>query len=213
MKKQTLFALNPLMGGKELSSCHRTDTEIKVPHTRRAVTEEWLMRKIEDLDLRFRYFVTLSFNKAQTSTINQYLTNKKVKNVIFSYFYPQRKPYKPIRLWIFNERHLSGNLHLHILLEGIDPISWILENNRKITIRKRTILDVMCGDYVLDDIICEGLTNHLQRYLLNLGKGQKSTDIRKVGDIKKRVQYVNKSLDKLDFDGWDYIDFEHSDLK
>ena len=46
----------------------------------------------------------------------------------------------------------------------------------------------MCGDYLLDDVITEGLTNHLQTYILNLGKGEKSTDIRKSGDIQKRIQ-------------------------
>jgi len=98
------------------------------------------------------------------------------------------------------------------LCEGLNPLDWLLENNRKITIRKSTLLDVMCGDYLLDDVITEGLTNHLQTYILNLGKGEKSTDIRKSGDIQKRIQYVNKSISKLDFEGWNHIDFENSDL-
>ena len=44
------------------------------------------------------------------------------------------------------------------------------------------------------------------------GDGKKSTNHKKIGDFETRLHYVNKSLDKLDFDGWEHIDIENSDL-
>ena len=173
------------------SPCHFG--KLKTP-PKRIATEEWLQGIIDKEDLRFRYFLTLSINRGQTSEINQYLDNKHIKKVILDFFYPNKKPDKRIRTWFFLERHLSGKLHLHILLESMDGLSWLLSNNRKVTLKKSTIYQILCDDISIDDLITETLTNHLQAYILKLGKGKQAVDIRKIGDIKKRVQYINKSL-------------------
>ena len=75
MRPLKIISQNPLMETKSLSPCHLTEDKINVPQFRREVTEEWLERKIESLDLKFKYFITLSFNKAQRRTLNQYLQN------------------------------------------------------------------------------------------------------------------------------------------
>ena len=54
--------------------------------------------------------------------------------------------------------------------------------------------------------------NHLKTYIKKLGNGKKSTNFKKIGEVKTRVNYVNKSLETFDFDGWEHIDFENSDL-
>ena len=124
----------------ELLPSPRHSLEIKIICSKRKTTEEWLENVIEKKRMRFRYFITLSFNKAQTSEISQYLDNRHIKNVILSFFYPNRKPENRIRMWFFVERHLSGYLHLHILTEGIDALTWLRKNNRKITIHKKTFV-------------------------------------------------------------------------
>ena len=196
----------------ELLPSPRHTLRNKIICSKRKTTEEWLENVIERKRMRFRYFITLSFNKAQTSEISQYLDNRHIKNVILSFFYPNRKPENRIRMWFFVEKHLSGYLHLHILTEGIDALTWLRKNNRKITIHKKTLFDIIARDYSMDDVITEALTNHLQSYIRRLGKGSQGVDMRKVGNIQQRVHYVNKSLSSIDFDKWQHIDFQNSDL-
>ena len=73
-------------------------------------------------------------------------------------------------------------------------------------------MDIVCRDFSLEDVMIEALTHHLQSYILRLGKGSQGVDMRSIGDIEKRIQYVNKSLDSLDFDKWEHIDYQNSDL-
>jgi hypothetical protein len=180
---------------------------------KRRTTEEWLKEVNEREGIEFKYFLTLSFYKAQKSIINQYLDNNHIKKVLLDFFYPNRKPIDRIRFWFFVERHADDYLHLHILMEGIDGIEWLSKRNRKITIKKTTILEIINGNYSIEEVMIEAVTHHLQEFVLRLGKGRQGVDMRKVGDVKKRIQYVNKSLDSLDFNGWEHIDWENSDLK
>ena len=202
-----------------LSPCHFGSQELydpkeKIIFSKRKATEEWLEDVIDREGIRFRYFITLSFNKAQTSIFNQYADNQHIKKVILDFFYPNgKKPSNRIKLWFFAERHLSGYLHLHILMEGIDGLKWMTKNNRKITLSKKTLFNIVARDYSMDEVITETLTNHLQTYIKRLGKGKQSCDVRKIGNIHKRVHYVNKSLSSFDFDKWEHIDFQNSDLQ
>ena len=197
---------------ESLSPCHLQVCDTFPQIKNKEITEEWLQRKIDDLDLKFRYFITLSFWKARKSTIKQYLDNHHIKKVILDFFYPHRKPSDKIKLWFFVEKHISGFLHLHILMEGMDGLTWMSKFNRKITLHKKTLYDIVANDFSMDDVITEALTNHLKTYIHRLGKGSQSTDIRSVGDISHRVQYLNKSLETLDFNSWEHIDFKNSDL-
>ena len=178
----------------------------------RRKTEDWLRRVMKEKSINFRYFITLTFYKAQTNLINQYLDNKHIKRVILDFFYPNKKPDNRIRVWFFVERHQEGTLHLHLLMEGIDGLTWLMKNNRKISLSKKTLFDIVANDYSMDDVITEALTNHLQAYILRLGKSQQSVDCRSIGNIQKRVHYVNKQLGSINFDAWEHIDFENSDL-
>ena len=178
----------------------------------RRKTEDWLRNVMEDKSINFRYFITLTFYKAQTNLINQYLDNKHIKKVILDFFYPNKKPNNRVRIWFFVERHQEGTLHLHLLMEGLDGLTWLMTNNRKISLSKNTLFDIVADDYSMDDVITEALTNHLQTYILRLGKSQQSVDCRSIGNIQKRVHYVNKQLGSINFDAWEHIDFENSDL-
>ena len=213
MKLLEVVPKNNDLGKSILSLCHQDLSEnnlIKKNH--RGTTEDWLNRKIDELDLKFHYFITLSFYKGTKSVLNQYKDNKHIKKVILDFFYPNKKPNDKIRLWFFVEKHKSGFLHLHLLMEGMNGLEWLMRQNRKITISKRTLFDIISEDYSMDDVITEALTNHLKSYIYKLGKGKNSTDIKHIGEFSKRIHYVNKSVENLDFDGWEHIDFENSDL-
>ena len=64
----------------------------------------------------------------------------------------------------------------------------------------------------MDDVITEALTNHLKTYVRRLGLGKQSVDMRGIGNIRQAVRYVNKSLSSIEFNQWQHIDFQNSDL-
>ena len=81
------------------------------------------------------------------------------------------------------------------------------------SISKDTLFDVIADEeYTLDDVIIEALNNHLKRHIKKLGNGKQATNFKKIGDFSSRIHYVNKSLLKYDFDGWEHIDIQNSDL-
>jgi len=106
----------------------------------------------------------------------------------------------------------NGDLHLHILMEGMDEMEWLSKRNRKITIRKTTLLSVVQGNYSITDIMLESLAHHMKTYILRLGKGKQSFKAKDVGIMDWRIEYLNKSLDSWDFNGWEHLDVENSDM-
>jgi len=216
MKSLEIVSKNTYLELTNPSPCHLNKNDISsASNTDKETTLNWLNRKIETMNLKFHYFLTLSFYRGTDNPIYQYLDNKHIKNVILDYFYPNNKPKDKIRLWFFIERHkLSKKLHVHILMEGVNGLNWLSKNNRKIILHKKTLLNVIANDYCIDDLITEGLTNHLKSWVNKLGQGKKSTKFKEIGNKCKRVNYINKSLDfhNLDFDGWEHIDYENSDL-
>ena len=195
----------------DLSSRHSTKFENR-DLSKRKITEAWLKGIVKEREFKFRYSLTLSFYKPQRCVINQYLDNKHIKKVILDFFYPNNKPKNRIRLWLFVEKHKDGDLHLHILMEGMDKMEWLSKRNRKITIRKTTILDVIQGNYSIREIMLESLAYHLKAYILRLGKGKQSFNAKDIGEVDWRIEYLNKSLDSWDFNGWEHLDVENSDM-
>ena len=181
--------------------------------SKRKTTEAWLKGLAKERGFKFRYFLTLSFYKPQRRIINQYLDNEHIKKVILDFFYPNKKPKNRIRLWLFVEKHKDGDLHLHVLMEGMDEMEWLSKRNRKISIRKSTILDVIQGRQSIGEMMLESLAHHMKRWVFRLGHGKQSFNAKDIGEVDWRIEYLNKSLDSWDFNGWEHIDVENSDMK
>ena len=181
--------------------------------SKRKTTEAWLKGLAKERGFEFRYFLTLSFYKPQRCIINQYLDNEHIKKVILDFFYPNKKPKNRIRFWLFVEQHKDGDLHLHVLMEGMDEMEWLSKRNRKISIRKTTILDVIQGRQSIGEMMLESLAHHMKRWVFRLGHGKQSFNAKDVGVVDWRIEYLNKSLDSWDFNGWEHFDVENSDME
>ena len=181
--------------------------------SKRKTTEVWLKGLVKERGFKFRYFLTLSFYKPQRFIVNQYLDNEHIKKVIVDFFYPNKKPKNRIRFWLFVEQHKDGDLHLHVLMEGMDEMEWLSKRNRKISIRKTTILDVIQGRQSIGEMILESLAHHMKRWVFRLGHGKQSFNAKDVGVVDWRIEYLNKSLDSWDFNGWEHFDVENSDME
>ena len=181
--------------------------------SKRKTTEAWLKGLAKERGFKFRYFLTLSFYKPQRCIINQYLDNEHIKKVILDFFYPNKKPKNRIRFWLFVEKHKDGDLHLHVLMEGMDEMEWLSKRNRKISIRKSTILDLIQGRQSIGEMMLESLAHHMKRWVFRLGHGKQSFKAKDVGVVDWRIEYLNKSLDSWDFNGWEHFDVENSDME
>lgn len=198
----------------ELHSSSRHFTKLQYRGlSKRKTTESWLKGLVKERGFKFRYFLTLSFYKPQRWVVNQYLDNEHIKKVILDFFYPNKKPKNRIRFWLFVEKHKDGDLHLHVLMEGMDEMEWLSKRNRKISIRKTTILDVIQGKQSIGEMMLESLAHHMKRWVFRLGHGKQSFNAKDIGEVDWRIEYLNKSLDSWDFNGWEHIDVVNSDME
>ncbi len=109
---------------------------------------------LEQENLQFKDCLYISFHTPNKDVVGQYLDKKYIWNVILDFFYKNQRPKNKIRLWFFTARESmffkqrknqdldvikGGNLHIYIIMDRTDPDWWMDQNNRKITMKKRTI--------------------------------------------------------------------------
>jgi hypothetical protein len=143
---------------------------------------------------------------------------KHIKNVILKYFY-NNIPKDRMRLWFFMERHRSHAYHSHILIEGVDDMIRNRFFGYNSTANSNIILHTTDK---MDSVILDGLERHLKKYVKRLGTGGDAVDIRDIGDIEKRLGYVNKEMRNgirdIALKGWtekglwDHLDIYNSDM-
>jgi len=173
-------------------------------------TVDYLMSIIDSQAINFNYFVTLSFKSPVRDIGMAGKNNQWIKKLIVDYFYTKTGKTKADRMkFLFiNERHRDGDIHLHLFMER-----W---NDRCLDrVYSRIIQHTAfsCVDDLTDNAILNGLKKHLQKNVKTLGTGSASMDIRYVGDVRKRLEYVNKSIVNGCFEGaYDHIDFINSDI-
>ncbi len=208
-----ILCINQGLENTDLSLWHlQKEAKYKSPRKRR-ITEDWLMREVDEMNLNFGYWITLSFYSQVDDPVIQYIDNKHIRKVILDFLYPNKKPKNRIRLWFFVEQHKSKKLHLHFLMEQVDYEWWLGSRNRKIILHKNTLSKIISNQHSIDEVFTEALTNHLKERVNKLGKGKKSTKVLPALEMDKRVHYVNKSLNNWNFDKWQHIDFASSDFR
>lgn len=182
-----------------------------------SLTVQYLQQCINSHDIDFKYFMTLSYYSPVYTMGDMVKEHKHIKNVILKYFY-NNIPKDRKRLWFFMERHSSNAYHSHVLIEGIDDL-----------IRNRFGYDSTTNSNIIlhtadkmDSVILDGLERHMRKHVKRLGRGSDAVDIRCVGDIEKRLGYVNKEMRNgirdIALQGWtekglwDHIDIYNSDM-
>ena len=217
MKKITrpteILSINQSLENTDLALWHLQKEAKYKSSKKREKTEDWLLKEVDEMDLNFGYWITLSFYSQVDNPVIQYLDNQHIRKVILDFLYPHKKPKNRIRLWFFVEQHKNRKLHIHFLMEQVDYEWWLGSRNRKIILHKNTLSKIISNEYSMNDVFTESLTHHLKEWVNKLGRGKKSTKILPALDMDKRVHYVNKSLDNWDFDKWQHIDFESSDFR
>ena len=212
-KPVEILCINESLEQEDLSLWHLRKSKYKSINKKRIITQDWLMREVDEMNLNFGYWITLSFYSQVDDPVIQYLDNKHIRKVILDFLYPNKKPKNRIRLWFFVEQHKSKKLHLHFLMEQVDYEWWLGSRNRKIILHKNTLSKIISNEYSMNDVFTESLTNHLKEWVNKLGRGKKSTKIKPALEVNKRIHYVNKSLDNWNFDKWQHIDYENSDFR
>ena len=195
--------------------------------TDRSDFDRWLNELIVQEGIIFEEYLTISFHKPRQFIVDQYLDNGHIKNVIIDFFYKNTKPKKRIRIWFFVEREgmffsqgknpkletiRNGNLHIHIFMELIDLDDWLDTKSRNITIKKKTISKLLKGECSKRELMRESLINHLKRNVWRTPNSKQGINIKDFGEAKKRVHYQSKPLDSVEFDNYEHLDFENSDL-
>ena len=182
-----------------------------------SLTVQFLSECIKSQDIDFKFFMTLSYYSPVYTMCDIVKEQKHIKNVILKYFY-NNIPKDRMRLWFFMERHRSHAYHSHILIEGINDL-----------IRNRFGYDSTANSNIIlhttdkmDSVILDGLERHLKKHVKRLGTGGDAVDIRDIGDIEKRLGYVNKEMRNgirdIALEGWtekglwDHIDIYNSDM-
>lgn len=176
--------------------------------SKRIQVESFLLKKIEEEGINFEYFITLSSYKPTRDVGSCRKDNAFIKRVILDFFYSKsgKKKADRMRLWFFNERHADGDIHLHILMEGISQ-----QCRERVSRRIFIDTDGVC-ETLDDNAILGALTKHLKRHVKRLGNGHQAVDCREIGILEERIHYVNKSMEGTDFEGIDHIDFVNSDF-
>ena len=232
---------NVILTGSEPESFVKEVTFSQKDKEKRSTTESWLRYMVQHDNINFKDFFTISFHKPTKDLVKQYLQIKHIKNVILDFLYKNSRPDNKVRIWFFVEKEgmffrqgkngdldlmFGGDLHIHFLIENIeDPIKWFRKKSRNITINNKRLLQFHLREPVdidgkdkpkrtlsLQDLMNEALINHLKNKIVEMPRSKDGIIRKEIGDIRKRLHYVNKSLSSVEFDKWEHIDFEHSDI-
>lgn len=174
--------------------------------------ESFLIDRIEQNKISFKYMLTLSFYRPIRTLDRAENNNRWVKKLIVDFFYANRdrvmKHPDRMKFLFINEKNSSGSIHVHILME-----KW---NDSCINrVYNRIIKDTagLSGGDIDDGMILKALTKHLKRNVNTLGQGRMAVDITAIYDLKHLNEYLSKSFDRRSWEGpYDHIDFMNSDL-